>query len=221
MTASSPRSDRVRVRRNSARGRYDRETVHAILDATPLCHLGFVHDGHPMVIPTIQARRGETLYVHASAGSRLALAAAGAAVPVCLTVTLVDGLVFARSAFHHSMNYRSVVVLGAASLVEDADERVAALRATTEAVAPGRWDELRPPTRRELEATAVLRLGLDEVSAKVRDGGPVDDPEDIDPAIWAGVLPLRTVADDPVAAAEVARDVPLPPSVRQQRDRLR
>lgn len=219
---SPPASDRVRLRRLATKGRYDRATVHAILDATALCHLAFVHDGHPMVIPTLQARVGEVVYVHASVGSRIGLAAAGPTpVPVSLSVTIVDGIVLARSGFHHSMNHRSVVVVGDAVSVQDRTERLTALRALTDQVVPGRWDELRPPTEKELRATAVLRLGLDEVSAKVRTGDPEDAPQDVDPQVWAGVLPLRMVAGDPVPAADVDPDVPPPPSVLRERERRR
>ena len=172
-----------------ARAAYDRATIDAILDAGLLAHLGISVDDQPYVIPTLHARVGDVVYVHGSAASRtLRTLTAGA--PACLTVTLLDGLVLARSAFHHSMNYRSVVVLGTARLVVGADERLRALEAFTERLAPGRWDEVRPPNPQELKGTTVLALGLDEASAKVRTGPPVDDDEDYELPVWAGVIPL-------------------------------
>lgn len=171
-----------------------------------------------MVVPTLQARVQERIYVHASSASRVAMQTMP--LPVCLTTAIVDGIVLARSGFNHSINYRSTVVVGEAKLVEDEDERLLALRAITDALVPGRWDELRPPTRKELRATAVLRLGLDEASAKVRRGGPVDEAEDVDPTVWAGVLPIRTVADRPIPARDVSTDVPPPASVKRARKRL-
>lgn len=191
------RTDRTTVKRLPERGRYDRAVVDAILDEALTCHLGFVVDGQPFVIPTIHARLGATLYVHGSAASRM-LRAAKAGPPVCVTVTLVDGLVMARSAFHHSMNYRSVVVLGPAREVTDPEEKTAALRAVVEHVAAGRWDEVRWPNELELKATTVLALAIDEASAKVRAGGPKDDEEDYALDCWAGVIPLRLTAAAPV-----------------------
>ena len=188
-------TERTRVRRLPERAAYDRDTVHAILDEGFICHVGFVVDGRPFVIPTGYARAGETLYLHGSTGSRLGLRPG---MDVCVTVTLLDGLVLARSAFHHSMNYRSVVVLGRTRALTDPDEKEAALRALVEHIVPGRSDAVRGADRRELAATAVLALPLAEVSAKVRTGPPVDDEPDYDLPIWAGVLPLRQVADPPV-----------------------
>lgn len=202
-----PASERVRVRRVPKRGVYDRDTIHAILDASPLCHLGFVVDGQPYVVPTLQGRDGDHLFVHGSAASR-ALRGAAAGLPVCVTVTLLDGLVMARSAFHHSVNYRSVVVLGVATEVEDADQKLTALRTVSESVAPGRWDEVRQPDEQELRATTVLRLPIDEASAKVRTGGAVDEPEDLDFPVWAGVVPRVAGWGEPVADAGVTVDVP-------------
>ena len=187
-------TERTRVRRLPERAAYDRETVHAILDDGFVCHVGFVVDGHPYVIPTGYARAGETLYLHGSTGSRLGLRPGE---PVCVTVTLVDGLVLARSAFHHSMNYRSVTVLGRARPVTDPREMEAALRAFVEHVIPGRSDEIRGGDRRELAATAVLAVPLREVSAKVRTGPPKDDEEDYALPAWAGVLPLALTAGEP------------------------
>jgi nitroimidazol reductase NimA-like FMN-containing flavoprotein (pyridoxamine 5'-phosphate oxidase superfamily) len=183
----------LRVKREPHRGAYDRETIDAILDEALLCHLGFQIDGRPYVIPTLHARVGDRLYVHGSAASRM-LRHAAAGMPMCATVTLFDGLVLARSVFNHSVNYRSVVVFGTATLVGD-DEKREALRALTEQLAPGRWDEARQPTAKELKATSILSLPLDEASAKVRSGPEEDDPEDCDLPVWAGVVPVHLTAE--------------------------
>jgi uncharacterized protein len=206
------KTDRTAVRRLPERGRYDRVQADAILDEALTCHLGFVVDGQPFVIPTIHARVGATLYVHGSAASRM-LRAAKAGPPVCVTVTLVDGLVMARSAFHHSMNYRSVVVLGAAREVTDAEEKVEALRAVVEHVAAGRWDEVRWPTELELKGTTVLALPIDEASAKVRTGGPKDDEEDYALDCWAGVIPLRLVSGEPIPDERLAAGILPSPAI--------
>ncbi|MER6784676.1 pyridoxamine 5'-phosphate oxidase family protein [Streptomyces sp. NPDC000658] len=185
---------------------YDRELVHSILDEGYVCHLGFVRDGAPIVLPTLYARVGETLYVHGSTGSR-PLRMAGQAdpgLPVCLTVTHVDGLVLARSAFHHSINYRSVMVHGTAYDVTDPQDKRDALDALVDHVVPGRAADSRPANRKELAATAVIRLGLGEVSAKTRTGGVNDEPEDLALPHWAGVLPLRKGYDAPVPEADLA-----------------
>lgn len=207
MAAASPQ--RTRVRRVPARGSYDRETIHAILDEALVTHLGFLDDGQPYVIPTLHARVGETLYLHGSAASR-AVRTLAAGAPVCLTVTLLDGLVLARSAFHHSVNYRSVVVLGVARPVEGSDERLRALEAFTEKLIPGRWGEVRPPTPNELKGTRVLAMQLDEASAKVRSGPPIDELADHDLRVWAGVLPLRLHPGEPQADS---KDIPLSPAL--------
>jgi nitroimidazol reductase NimA-like FMN-containing flavoprotein (pyridoxamine 5'-phosphate oxidase superfamily) len=186
-------ADRIRVKREPQRARYDRETIEAILDEALVCHLGFEVDGQPYVIPTLHARVGDRLYVHGSAASRLLRHLAGGA-RVCVTVTLVDGLVLARSVFNHSVNYRSAVVFGTATLVEDAEKREA-LRALTEQLAPGRWDEARQPTEQELKATWILSLPIDEASAKVRTGPEEDEPEDLDLPVWAGVVPVHLAAE--------------------------
>ena len=180
-----------------SRGVYERAAIDAILDEALVAHLGFVDDGQPYVIPTLQARIGDTVYVHGSAASR-ALRGLSGGIPACLTVTLVDGIVLARAAFHHSINYRSVVVLGTCRSVEGAEEREAALHAFTERLVPGRWDEVRRPTAQELKATRVLTMDLDECSAKVRSGPPGDDDGDYGLPVWAGVVPLETVAGAPV-----------------------
>jgi nitroimidazol reductase NimA-like FMN-containing flavoprotein (pyridoxamine 5'-phosphate oxidase superfamily) len=200
----------VRVRRLPKRAAYDRATIDAILDEALVCHLGFVQDGQPFVIPTLHARVGDRLYVHGSAASRM-LGALAAGLPACVTVTLLDGLVLARSAFHHSVNYRSVVVLGTAELVADPAEKLAALRAFTEHLVPGRWADIRPPTRQELKATAVLSLPLDEASAKIRVGPPVDDEPDYALDVWAGVLPLRLQALAPTPDPRLGAERPAPP----------
>jgi uncharacterized protein len=193
--ATAP-TDRTRVRRVPQRGAYERETIDAILDGTLISHVGFVHDGQPVVIPTLHARLGDRLYLHGSAASRM-LRTLEKGVPVCATSTLIDGLVLARSAFHHSVNYRSVVVFGTATLLEPGDETEKALELFTEKLVPGRWADVRPPTRQELKGTKVLSLPLDEASAKVRTGPPVDEDEDYDLPVWAGVLPLATEVAEP------------------------
>jgi nitroimidazol reductase NimA-like FMN-containing flavoprotein (pyridoxamine 5'-phosphate oxidase superfamily) len=189
------RTERTRLRRLPERAAYDRATVHAILDEGFLCHVGFVAGGQPYAIPTGYARVGETIYLHGSTGSRLGLRPG---MDICVTVTLLDGLVLARSAFHHSMNYRSVMVLGRTRAVRAPEEKDAALRALVEHIVPGRTEEVRGPDGRELAATAVLALPLAEVSAKVRTGPPKDDDPDYDLPIWAGVLPLALTPGDPV-----------------------
>jgi uncharacterized protein len=194
--ATAP-TDRTRVRRVPARGQYERETVDAILDEALISHVAFVHDGAPVVIPTLHARLRDRLYLHGSAASRM-LRTLERGAPVCVTATLVDGLVLARSAFHHSVNYRSVVVFGHARAVEPQEERLKALELFTEKLVPGRWADVRPPTRQELKGTKVLSLPLDEASAKVRTGPPIDDDEDYDLPVWAGVLPLETAVAPPV-----------------------
>lgn len=190
-------TDRTQVKRLAKRAVYDKKQVHSILDEGFLCHVGFVADGHPYVIPTLYTRRGERIYIHGSAASRM-LRMLDEGVDVCLTVTLVDGFVLARSAFHHSMNYRSVVVLGKARLVTDAAEKMEAMHRFTNHAVPGRWEEVRQPTEQELKATSVLALELDEVSAKVRTGPPLDDEEDYLLPVWAGVVPVQTEFGKPV-----------------------
>jgi uncharacterized protein len=182
-------SERTRVRRMHERGHYEREAIYAILDAGLLCHVGYVAEGQPYVTPTAHWREGDHLYWHGSSASRM-LRAQGAGVPVCVTVTLLDGIVFARSGFHHSMNYRSVMALGTAEMVEAPEAKLAALEAFTDRVAPGRWGEIRPPSVQELKATTIMRLALDEASAKVRTGPPGDDEADYALPCWAGVLPI-------------------------------
>ena len=200
---------RTQVRRLPDRGRYDSETIYRILDEGFLCHVGFVVDGQPFVIPTGYARVGDSIYLHGSAASRM-LRTLAVGVQVCVTVTLVDGLVLARSAFHHSMNYRSVVILGTAHAVDDAAEKVRALAAFTNHVVPGRWDAVRPVRDSEVKATSVLKLSLQEVSAKIRTGPPKDEPEDYQLPIWAGVLPLTLKAGEPIADANLPDGAKVP-----------
>jgi hypothetical protein len=195
-------TQRTKVRRLSKRAVYDKAQVHAILDEGFLCHVGFTQDSQPFVIPTLYARSGETLYMHGSGASRM-LKTLAQGVDVCLTVTLVDGYVLARSAFHHSMNYRSVTVLGRARLVAEHAEKMEALRIITDHIVPGRWDEVRGPNELEMKQTVVLALPLEEVAAKVRMGPPADDEEDYALPIWAGVVPLQTQLGDPVGDGRV------------------
>jgi nitroimidazol reductase NimA-like FMN-containing flavoprotein (pyridoxamine 5'-phosphate oxidase superfamily) len=193
-----PQTSRTNLKRLPKRGHFDRDTVYAILDEGFICHIGFVVDGQPFVIPTGYARVDDNLFVHGSQASRMLRTLANG-VDACVTVTLVDGLVLARSAFHHSINYRSVVVFGRATLVEDREEKDAALFAFSEQVIRGRWNDVREPTESELRQTTVLRMPLTEASAKVRTGPPIDDEEDYSMSTWAGVIPLRLVAGEPIA----------------------
>jgi nitroimidazol reductase NimA-like FMN-containing flavoprotein (pyridoxamine 5'-phosphate oxidase superfamily) len=192
-------TQRTKVQRLPDRGKYDRQTVFSILDEGFVCHVGFVVDGQPFVIPTNYARVDQTLYLHGSSASRMLRTISDGGVQVCVTVTLVDGLVLARAAFHHSVNYRSVVMLGRAALVVSAEEKMRALEAFTNHVVPGRWKDVREPTESELKATSVLALPLEEVSAKVRVGPPKDDEADYALPIWAGVLPLQVVPGVPIS----------------------
>jgi nitroimidazol reductase NimA-like FMN-containing flavoprotein (pyridoxamine 5'-phosphate oxidase superfamily) len=195
------------VKRHPERGAYDRATIDAILDEALICHLGFVSAGRPFVIPTIHARDGDTLYIHGSPGSRM-LRTAKDGVDICVTVTLVDELVLARSVYNHSMNYRSVVVLGRASEVTDLAEKLRAMQRVVEHVVPGRWEDARQPNDGEIKGTTILALPLDEASAKIRSGPPIDDDADLELPVWAGVIPLRFEPSEPVPAAGV--DSPAP-----------
>jgi hypothetical protein len=200
---------RTRVVREADRAVYDREEANRILDEGFLCHVGFVADGHPFVIPTSYGRKDASLYIHGSAASRM-LRNLKEGVPVCVTVTLLEGLVLARSLFNHSMNYRSVVILGKATLVDDPAEKLEALRTLSEHILPGRWDDSRQPNERELKATSVLRVPIEEFSAKVRLGPPIDDAEDLAFPTWAGVIPLEMKAGEPISdpKLEAGREVP-------------
>ena len=207
--ASKPASDRVRVRRKRDRGSYDRRVIDDILDEALIAHLGISEDGQPMVIPTLHARCGEVVYCHGSVASRT-LKALAAGAPACLTVSLLDGLVLARSAMHHSANYRSVVLIGEARSVEEPAEKLAAFEAIVEHIVPGRWRDVRAPTEHELRATAVLAIPVKEASAKIRTGGPVDDEEDYALGAWAGVIPLASRAMAPVADPRLPAGVAIP-----------
>lgn len=192
-----PTSARTKLKRLPKRGAFERETIYHILDEGFVCHVGFAVENQPFVIPTGYARKGDNLIVHGSAASRM-MRNLSEKIEVCVTVTLVDGLVLARSAFHHSVNYRSVVVFGQAVIISDENEKFEALRALTEHIVPGRWAQVRPPTKNELKATTVLSLPLEEASAKIRTGSPVDDEEDYELNVWAGIVPLHLTAERPV-----------------------
>ncbi|MGB2667616.1 MAG: pyridoxamine 5'-phosphate oxidase family protein [Candidatus Acidiferrum sp.] len=200
---------RTRVVREANRAVYDRDAIYKILDEGFVCHVGFATEGQPFVIPTMFARVGDDLYFHGSAASRM-LRGLSSGLPVCITVTLTDGLVLARSVFNHSMNYRSVVVLGMAVAIDDPAEKLRALQAFTEKMLPGRWNHARQPNEKELKATSILKLPLTEVSAKVRIGGVEDDAEDYALPVWAGIVPLRLVADAPVRDERCDPGIPTP-----------
>lgn len=209
-----PTSSRNTLKRSSQRGHYDRETVYQILDVGFLCHVGFTIGEQPYVLPNAYGREGDTLYLHGAIGNRM-LNQLEKGVPVCITVTHTDGIVLARSVFHHSFNYRSVVVFGTARLVAD-ENKEHALHMVTEQILKGRWDEARTPTAQELKVTKVLAVEIEEASAKVRTGPPKDDEEDYALPIWAGVLPLRTVAEEAVPDPVMKQKLSLPESVRQR-----
>jgi hypothetical protein len=212
-------TERTRVRRLPARAAYEVSTVHRILDEGLFCHVGFAVDGQPFVIPTVYGRSGDRLLLHGSPASRMLRTLEGG-VAVCVTVTLVDGLVLARSAFHHSVNYRSVVVLGTATEVTDRDEKLEAMRVIVEHVVPGRWRDARQPNEKEVRGTLVLSLPITEASAKIRMGGPLDDEADLAFPVWAGHVPLRVVAGEPVPDAKLAAGL-RPPACALAYDRER
>lgn len=199
-------TERTQLRRYPKRGAFDAAMVYSILDEGFLCHVGFTVDGQPFVIPTGYARSGDQLYIHGSAASRM-LRTLDLGVEVCVTVTLLDGFVLARAGFHHSMNYRSVVVFGKARLVSNREEKLKALRAFTNHIVPGRWDEVRPPTEQELKGTSVLALPLEEVSAKIRSGPPIDDDEDYSRPVWAGVVPVRMHVGEPISDPRLSEGI--------------
>ena len=205
-------SKRTEVRRLPERASYDRALINTIVDEALICHVGFIHDGGPVVIPTIHARIGDTLYLHGSPASRM-LRSMRSNDQISVNITLVDGLVVARAAFHNSMNYRSVVVFGSPRIVDDADEKWDALAAITDHIVPGRWEESRPMTDKEMRATLVAALPLDEASAKVRPGAPRDDDGDYDLPIWAGVIPRTTTPGQPITDPAMRVDAPIPGSV--------
>ena len=215
--AQHPPSERTRVRRFPELARYDRPTIDAILDEALVCHLGFVLEAKPFVIPTLHARVGDELYVHGSAASRT-LRALSDAIPVSVAVTLLDGIVLARSAFESSVNYRSVVLFGTARVIEDQEEKLRALEALTEQLVPGRWAEVRPVTDKELKATTVLAFPIEEASVKISEGPPDDaDSPDADLPIWAGVIPVETRFLPPVTAPDLKFDIEAPPSATNYR----
>ena len=209
MSNSSAPTARTRVVREPQRAVYDRDAVYQILDEGFICHVGFAIEGQPYVIPTSYARKNDLLYVHGSAASRM-LRHAGSGIPVCVTVTLLDGLVLARSIFNHSMNYRSVVVLGTAISIEDRAEKLAALQALSEHILPGRWKDSRQPNEQELKATSVLQVPMEEFSAKVRQGPVIDDEEDYSFLTWAGVIPLSMISHPPVDDSRLLEGIAAP-----------
>src|SRR4051794_33089644 len=213
MPGEYDQTERPRVYRKPGRGSYDRELVRSILDAALTCHVGFVQGGQPFVIPTIHAREGEMLFLNGAKGNRM-LRALTDGTPCCVTVTLVDELVLARAALHHSLNYRSVMVLGTASEVTDLEEKEAALRAVVEHIAPGRADEVRGADATDLQSTKVLSVPIEEASAKVRIGPPVDEEADMDLPYWAGVRPLELRTAEPVTAPDLVEDLPVPDHIR-------
>ncbi|HEX5890866.1 MAG TPA: pyridoxamine 5'-phosphate oxidase family protein [Pyrinomonadaceae bacterium] len=204
-----PQTDRTKLKRLPKRGHFDRETVYAILDEGFICHVGFAVDGQPFVIPTGYARVDDKLYIHGSQASRMLRSLAGG-LDACVTVTIVDGLVLARSAFHHSINYRSVLVFGRATLVEDPKEKYDALVALSEHIVPGRWADVREPNEVEMKLTTVLCLPMEEASAKIRTGPPLDDEEDYALPMWAGVVPLKLVAGEPINDPRLSAEIPVP-----------
>lgn len=208
---SAPPSDRMRLRRSHLRGAYDRASIDAILDAQPMCNVGYVKDGHPFVTPTFQWREGDRVYWHGSSASQMLRASKS--MPVCLTVSTLDGFVMARSGFHHSVNFRSVMILGEAQIVEDEDEKIMRVDNFLNGLFPGRAETLRPHTKQEIKATTVLSLPITEASAKVRDGGPVDDEEDYALPIWAGVIPVTQVVGELIPDPRNLPDVEPPAHV--------
>jgi len=213
------KTDRVTVRRRPQRGAYDEATIFAILDATFLCHVGFALNGQPLVIPTSFGRAGRTIYLHGAAASRM-LRELSTGVAVCVTVTVLDGLVLARSIFHHSVNYRSVVILGNAMPCEG-EEKLRGLKVVSDHIIPGRWAEVRAPSATELRATSLLKLEITEASAKIRQGPPIDDEEDYGLGCWAGVLPFTLAPQEPVPDPRLAAGIDVPGSVRAFRARRR
>lgn len=213
MSSSSTPTQRTRVVREPQRAVYDRDVVNRILDEGFICHVGFVQDGQPFVIPTSYGRHEDVLYIHGSAASRMLRNASGG-IPVCVTVTLLDGLVLARSIFNHSMNYRSVVVLGTGKAIEDREEKLAALRLLSEHIVPERWQEARQPNEKELKATTIIRVPIREFSAKVREGGVVDDEEDYAFPVWAGILPLHIMTGDPHSDSRLLEGIDVPDYIK-------
>jgi nitroimidazol reductase NimA-like FMN-containing flavoprotein (pyridoxamine 5'-phosphate oxidase superfamily) len=211
-----PQTPRTTLKRLPKRGSHERETINQILDEGFICHVGFAIEGQPFVIPTGYARAGDELIIHGSQASRM-LRALKTGIDVCLTVTIIDGLVLARSAFHHSMNYRSVVIFGRATLIEEREAKLAALFALSEHMIPGRWEEVREPTEAELQQTTALLLPIDEASAKIRTGPPLDDEEDYAMNVWAGVLPMQLTTADPIADPRLLSNIEVPDYVGSYR----
>ncbi|MBR9999503.1 MAG: pyridoxamine 5'-phosphate oxidase family protein [Cyclobacteriaceae bacterium] len=199
-------TEKIRVKRVPDRGSYDKETIYRILDASFLCHMAFIHDGYPVIIPTLYGRSEENLYIHGATSSRM-IKKLSEGIDLSLSVTLVDGFVLARSAFHHSMNYRSVVLFGKGELVPD-EEKHESLRIISDHILPGRWKEVREPNKKELKATHVIRVPIRDASAKIRTGPPKDDAPDYDLDVWAGEIPLKLVASKPVADPELKNGIP-------------
>lgn len=213
-------SRKTKVIRNPKRGHYDTETLYRILDSRYLCHVGIVHEGYPVVIPMLYGRKDDRLYIHGSSASRL-MKGMRSGIDICVEVTRVDGLVLARSAYHHSMNYASAVVFGKATIIEDETKKIEALKVISDHLLPGRWEEVRGPNELELRATMVLSLPISEASAKIRTGDPGDEPEDYELDIWAGVLPVSEVYGKPVPDALLRPDIPTAGSVTAATKKLK
>lgn len=208
------KTDKTKVKRIPQRGFYDKESIYEVLDSDFVCQIAFVYNNYPVVLPIIYGRKEDCLYFHGASVSRLLVSMEGG-IPVSLNVTRTDGIVLARSAFHHSVNYRSVTVFGAAELVTNAEERLAALKIISDQVLPGRWEEVRQPNRKELKATKVLKLQITEASAKIRTGPPKDEKADYELNVWAGVLPMQTIYGNPIPDSKLKSDIALPDSLNQ------
>lgn len=214
-----PKTPRNRLKRNPRRGHYDKETIYGIIDEALICHVGFVVDGQPYVIPALHARQGNRILLHGAKGSRMLRYLQGGG-EVCITITLLDGIVLARSAFHHSMNYRSVVLFGKGEMIDGKEEKLSALEALTEHIVPGRWEEVRAPNSKELDATAIVAVPIESASAKIRTGPPIDAKDDYDLPVWAGVLPIRRSVGNPANDPRLKEGVPVPNYIiKYQRER--
>ena len=213
------KTERTKVRRVPKRGHYDRETIYNVLDKNFTCHIGFIYNDYPVVIPTIYGRSGDRVFFHGASVSRM-ITTLEMGVPVCLSIHTVQGIVLARSAFHHSVNYESVVLFGKASLVEENNEKMRALKVISDHIVPGRWEEIREPNGQEMKGTKVLGMNIDESSAKIRTGPPVDDEEDYDLDIWAGVLPITTSFGSPVPDPRLKNGLSVPQSVHNLVNRV-
>lgn len=219
MPVTFPKTPRNKVKRLPERGQYDTATIYPIVDAALICHVGFALDGQPYVIPTLHARQGDTILLHGAKGNRL-LRHIQSGGEVCITITVVDGIVLARSVFHHSINYRSVVLFGKGAAIEDDQARLRALELFTERLIPGRWQDARPPSAIELKQTTIVAVPIDSASAKIRTGPPKDEEDDLDLPVWAGVLPLQHVAGTPIADPQLRAGVELPEYLRSYARRL-